>query len=105
MSVATPKHQAKEPIDLDIILVCRKREYAAVLAEGGLSEAASRAAAQIARFRGVGRKLSRNDVRVILMGQVLRVLSAWPSIQAAEEALTMIGGKLEGQIDELQEIT
>ena len=25
MSVAMPKHQAKEPIDLDIVLVCRKR--------------------------------------------------------------------------------
>src|SRR5690606_33350377 len=25
MSVAMPKHQAREPIDLDIIIVCRKR--------------------------------------------------------------------------------
>jgi adenine-specific DNA methylase len=25
MSVAMPKRQAKEPIDLDVILVCRKR--------------------------------------------------------------------------------
>ena len=26
MSVATPKSQAKEPIDIDAIAVCRKRE-------------------------------------------------------------------------------
>jgi putative DNA methylase len=102
MSVAAPKHQAKEPIDLDIILVCRKREGTAVPADDGLREAVSRATGQIARFRRVGRKLSRNDVRVILMGQVLRVLSAWPSIQTAEETLTTMDENIEARIDELQ---
>ena len=33
MSVATPKHQAKEPIDLDIIIVCRKRSYVERIAQ------------------------------------------------------------------------
>jgi len=77
MSGATPKHQAKEPIDLDIILVCRKRSQA--LAQvlppdlwGTVTEVGSR---QVTRMRDSGRKLSRNDIRIIVMAQLLRWLS------------------------------
>lgn len=104
MSVATPKHQAKEPIDLDIIVVCRKREAVTTPTASGLDEAVSRATAQINRYRAVGRNLSRNDVRVILMGQILRVLSTWPSIETAVEELAKIEGRLEMHIDELQKV-
>jgi putative DNA methylase len=72
MSVATPKQQAKEPIDLDIIMVCRKR------VAGRFSETDSSsytAEYQISRLRASGRTLSRNDVRIIVMSQLLRTLS------------------------------
>jgi adenine-specific DNA methylase len=82
MSVATPKHQAAEPIDLDMILVCRKRraerrppaELSAVIEDAGVE-----ASGQVERLRSVGRRLSRNDVRVIVMAQVIKRLSWWPA--------------------------
>jgi adenine-specific DNA methylase len=90
MSVATPKHQAKEPIDLDIILVCRKRSIADRAFELGnafWSEAIQVAEHQIIRLRRSGRGLSRNDLRVIVMAQLLRSLSRLESAEVAMQAL------------------
>lgn len=82
MSVAAPKSQAKEPIDYDIIIVCRKRvRNSAVLPTtfGSLLEEATEAAKrQVARLRACKRPMSRNDARIILMGQVLLHLSNHP---------------------------
>jgi adenine-specific DNA methylase/DNA-binding XRE family transcriptional regulator len=87
MSVAAPKQQAKEPIDLDIILVCRKREAmvrdtpaSALL----IDDTAQEAAAQMTRLNHSGRSLSRNDVRVIFMAQIIKRLS-WKT--ALDESL------------------
>jgi putative DNA methylase len=77
MSVATPKHQAKDPIDLDIVLVCRKRasvpqrSHAKLRWENVLELAEN----QIARLRAADRWLSRNDIRIIVMAQLMRALS------------------------------
>jgi hypothetical protein len=70
MSVATPKSQAKEPIQLDIILVCRKE---AVRQHDGptVSEAIESARTKLARLRQAGFTLSRNDRRIVLFGQLL----------------------------------
>jgi adenine-specific DNA methylase len=86
MSVAMPKNLAKEPIDLDIIIVCRKMD--AGLAAGEVvvrmgAEVATVAAEQIARLTRRGRKLSRNDVRVVVMAQVMRHLTVSGPIEAA----------------------
>jgi adenine-specific DNA methylase len=86
MSVAAPKSQAKEPIDLDTILACRKRESVVMRPEepGLLLDAArAEAAVQIARFNAQGRLLSRNDVRVVLAAQLIRRLSLLPSVEDA----------------------
>ena len=86
MSVAQPKTLAKEPIDLDIILVCRKRGPTAVGAwdKNGVWKAAEEVAThQINRLITRGRKLSRNDARVVVMAQALRHLSAAPTAEAA----------------------
>lgn len=72
MSGATPKNQAKEPIDLDIIIVCRK---APVILPNGSQDAFARAHSQVERLKKSGRKLSRNDVRIVLMGQLLASVS------------------------------
>jgi putative DNA methylase len=102
MSVAMPKHQAKEPIDLDIIIVCRKISFAPpVSMERSWSGALRTAASQIQRLRRVGRNLSRNDVRVVVTAQVLRHLS---SMGAAKVALTTLDerqGEIEGLIEQL----
>jgi len=78
MSVAAPKNQAKEPIDLDVLLVCRKRQEddrpkAERLEAMHRAEAA--AGDRVSRFNRSGRRLSRNDVRVILLSQLLVELS------------------------------
>jgi putative DNA methylase len=79
MSGATPKHQAKEPIDLDVILVCRKKQATeeAKRGKGNLwSDVTKVTERQVQRLRGSGRKLSRNDVRIIVMAQLIRHLSS-----------------------------
>lgn len=76
MSVATPKHQAKEPIDLDMVMVCRKRSgEGATVSEAMRDEAIREASSQVGRLRSAGRSVSRNDVRVIVMAQVVARLS------------------------------
>jgi adenine-specific DNA methylase len=77
MSGATPKHQAKEPIDLDIILACRKRGQiidhpASCDLWADVTKVASH---QVARLHESGRKTSRNDIRIIIMAQLLCQLS------------------------------
>jgi adenine-specific DNA methylase len=82
MSVATPKAQAREPIDYDIIIVCRKRVKGGVVPpmefRTVLQEAMRDAKGQVARLRASKRPLSRNDARIILLAQVLLRLSNQP---------------------------
>jgi putative DNA methylase len=79
MSVATPKSQAKEPIDLDVLLVCRKSiddQRPHLEAETAARTAISAALDQVQRFNRSGRMLSRGDIRVIVLSQILVELSA-----------------------------
>ena len=90
MSVAAPKNQAKEPIDLDVLLVCRKRQEDK-RSKGDPPEAMARAEAaaenRVFRFNRSGRRLSRNDVRVILLSQLLVVLSPGRDCREMAESL------------------
>ncbi len=106
MSVAKPKLQAKEPIDLDIIIVCRKRET--TLAESPdskkiIKNAINEATEQIARFNGSGRSLSRNDVYVILMAQVIKRLSWQPFVHESLSFLDSSHTSIERAISDLYE--
>ena len=79
MSVATPKSQAKQPIDLDVLIVCRKEEAdlrERMTEESALENVARLGADQVQRFNMVGRELSQNDVRVVFLSQLLVELSA-----------------------------
>jgi putative DNA methylase len=79
MSVATPKSQAKAPIDIDIYLVCRKKicdPRKPLNPDLALWQAYQTASSNIKRFNKLGRKLSANDVKVILYSQILVELSA-----------------------------
>ncbi|MEX2236790.1 MAG: DNA methyltransferase [Dehalococcoidia bacterium] len=68
MSVATPKATARDPIDIDSILVCRPWSSSD---HDFPRDPALVAESQITRFGTIGKRLSRNDIRVIFMGQVL----------------------------------
>jgi putative DNA methylase len=70
MSVATPKAQAKEPIQIDIVLVCRKHQFVQQHRQSQ-DEALVSASAKIQRMRDAGFQLSKNDERVIVFGQLL----------------------------------
>lgn len=86
MSAATPKSQSKEPIQLDTIIVCRK---ASACHSPPLRDAAFAAATLKAdRLRCAGFSLSRNDVRVILYGQMLSTIVHLEEIEAALSAIT-----------------
>ena len=79
LSLATPKHQAKSPSNFDVILVCRKANYRTSRDDGGkmmsLASATERAKSQIKKLINVGFKLSRNDVGVVVMAQVIAPIS------------------------------
>lgn len=82
MSVATPKHQARSPINFDIIIVCRKNQTKSSAKTcwevSTLGKALERAEAQIRRLRDSGWKLSRNDIGVVVMAQVTAEISRQP---------------------------
>jgi adenine-specific DNA methylase len=103
MSVAAPKSQAKEPIDYDIIMVCRKRRSIqprpAVSFEFILEEGTMAASAQVARLRACKRPMSRNDARIILMSQVIRHMSNQPATLI--DAVASHEDELERRIDAL----
>lgn len=103
MSVAMPKHQAKEPIDIDIVLVCRKREVMPRHDWNGnlWGEITPVASSQVQRMRRSGRRLSRNDVRVIVMAQLLRQLSKSSEITTALAILEASSDEIEQTITSL----
>ena len=102
MSVAAPKSQAKQPIDLDVLMVCRKRERdrrSKRTAQTALSTAVASAAEQIRRFNAVGRQLSRNDVRVVVLSQLLVELCAGRSVTWVRRELNNSLRPVERQIE------
>jgi putative DNA methylase len=79
MSVAMPKLAAKSPIDLDVLMVCRKAaadRRPLVPVEAAMEAAEVAAGAKVRRFNGTGRRLSLNDVRIVVFSQALVELCA-----------------------------
>jgi putative DNA methylase len=75
MSVARPKSQAKEPIQLDIILVCRKNDPAGS-SRPSVAQALESAKSKLGRLRAAGFELSRNDRKIVIFGQLLTTLGS-----------------------------
>lgn len=74
MSVAAPKAQAKEPIQLDVVLVCRKQAADTrkrADAKIAFQRAIEHATAKAKRLNDCGLTLSVNDRRVVLISQFL----------------------------------
>jgi len=103
MSVAMPKHQAREPIDVDMLLVCRKRQQVTLgqVSRTLLDEASAEAADQVRRFGSLGRGVSRNDVRVILTSQVVARLSR--CLDGSVQTLDDWGAAIEADISRIHE--
>ena len=105
MSVAMPKFQAKAPINFDIIIVCRKENPRATMEDSPsnltFAPAFQRAENQIARLRKDGWRLSRNDVGVIVMAQVIAEISRQPANYASQQFFEEIEGFISQTIDRL----
>lgn len=73
MSGSMPLRQAKSPIQLDLILVCRKAAGAAIPSGAGdpVRTALVAATEQARELKSAGLSVSRGDAKVIVMGQVL----------------------------------
>lgn len=69
MSVATPKSQATGPIQLDIIIVCRKigADAPVIRPETAIPVAEEK----MRRLEAAGSSLSKNDRKIIAWGQLL----------------------------------
>lgn len=92
MSVATPKSQAKEPIQLDIILVCRKRRSATSISLFATEDAKTAAFHKLHRLEAAGFKLSKNDRKIVLFGQMLTTLGTIDDTASLEPRLEAAAG-------------
>lgn len=86
MSVATPKAKAKEPIQLDIAIVCRKVSHRP-RDKPERVKALSVAQEKLSRLERVGFKLSRNDEKTVLFGQLLTTIRSVSEIGEITEAV------------------
>ena len=100
MSVAAPKSQAKEPIQLDIVLVCRPSEQDSRI-PGQPSEcmgvAARRALEKLSRLRAIGLDLSLNDCRITVISQFVSSLGPLSSSESAVDAVVTQQTRLEAE--------
>jgi putative DNA methylase len=98
MSVATPKSQAKEPIQLDIVLVCRPNDQHSLIHREPsecVGVASKRAVEKLARLRVVGLDLSVSDCRITLISQFVSLLGSVVSSGVAVDALVSEQPRLE----------
>ncbi len=91
MSVAAPKTMSKEPIDLDLVIVCRRADGVASRASSKRLDPIEEAKAIVERYAASGIKLSAGDLRVILMGSILKDAAATSiDLSAAIEELSRL---------------
>jgi len=81
MSNASPKSQAKEPIQFDIIIVLRKQITIEKNVTENKNDIIKYSVEKISRLEKEGFKLSENDKKVILYGQILSCIRSKKDIQ------------------------
>jgi len=107
MSVAAPKSQAKEPIQLDIILVCRKREYdlrAPLESSTAIEQAAKLAYQKLVRLTAIGLKLSQNDRRITMISQFISTLGPVTSAELAMYDWVKLQSELERATEDFSDL-
>jgi putative DNA methylase len=91
MSVATPKSQANDPIQLDTVIVCKKSLFANP-GHTSPDRALEIAWRKLRQLEAAGFCLSRNDQKVVLYGQLLTSLETVKNVELVskliEEQLT-----------------
>lgn len=109
MSVAVPKHQAKEPIDLDVVMVCRKATHdlrPLTTLQAATERAQHRAQEKAEAFWQSERRLSASDLRVIMLSHLLIELSPGRTadeLVSAFDAATAVAQEGVAHLQALQE--
>ena len=101
MAVAVPKLQAKEPINLDLIVVCRLESEVSNEMSPEREVLALDVRGKITRFSSAGVRLSRGDIRVVLMGEFLRFSSKARGSHPTGNGRSSLIQELELMIDDL----
>lgn len=104
MSVATPKLQAKSPIDYDIILVCKKTEddpREIMEFNIAVERAKSHSRSKILRLRSVNLPISESDVRIIVLSEILTALSPCRTLPELLSDFIKAEATIQGFITEL----
>jgi putative DNA methylase len=106
MSVAMPKSQAKEPIQLDMIIVCRKTAEDNRICHGfdeAFKKAMERASDKLNRLISSGFKLSRNDCRIVIISHFLTEYFPLKSSESIIQSLVRAETELEETVDRINE--
>jgi putative DNA methylase len=104
MSVAMPKAKAKEPIQLDVVFVCRKKELdkrPTPNPKEAFFESVENSRKKLNALKKIGLKLSLNDARVILYSQFLSSLGPHKSTEDITDALSSQSFSLDTIAEEL----
>jgi putative DNA methylase len=107
MSVAAPKFQAKDPIQLDVILVCRKSLYTGFASLDFIEvvdKAAKKASEKLLRLSSAGIRLSRGDCRVAIISQFFAEVGPISSSDVVLEALQTHEDKLHQATNRIYEM-
>jgi putative DNA methylase len=104
MTVAAPKSQAKEPIQIDVVLVCRKVDHGAERSEPP-SPVQDRVLLRVRQLESAGMKLSKADLRAIGMAEIIANLPSCPTtveaaalVESAAAEVDSITGGLQSEI-------
>ncbi|MFQ6092108.1 MAG: hypothetical protein ACE5OR_05415, partial [bacterium] len=104
-SVSMPLQQAKTPMHLDLILVCKKEEKvdSAQQCQNVLTSALDMAKEQIGALSSAGIKVSLGDAKVVLMGQLLRHTHAMLNLEMEERFLSDVEREIDIYVGQVME--
>ena len=105
MSVAVPKSQTKNPINLDTIIICRKMNQITLLERIPvrlLDHCVEVTRENIKKFNSIKEKLSKNDIKNILLSNMIKTLSLVNDHEAALRFLDSKGNQIENLAEEMQ---
>ena len=104
MSVSMPLQQAKSPIHLDLIVVCRKDSEitnATYKKSPIVLKAITAAKGQVSALKGAGIKVSLGDAKVILMGRLLCEIHSMRQLDLEEKYLDDIEDDIDSYVSQV----
>lgn len=105
LSVAAPKAQAAEPIQLDIVFVCKKSALDQRVVQdptAAFTQAQPRARHKLDRLTACGLKLSYNDRKITLFGQFLAQVGPFSSSAMVQTYLLAVEDLIEKTVNMLE---